>query len=188
MGASWVEGLPVAKFHGVGPVTAAKMISLGIITGTDLRAKSLAFLTQHFGRSGSWYYDIARGRDDCPVVANRERKSSGSETTFDRDLTEAADIEAGIVRMADDVWDWCEKTGARGKTVTVKVKWQDFQVCTRSRTLASPVADRESLREQSVALVKSVYPIRTGIRLVGVTLSQFKRHAELEASLFLRLT
>ncbi|MCB8883352.1 DNA polymerase IV [Acidisoma cellulosilytica] len=184
MGAAWVEELPVAKFHGVGPVTAAKMTSLGIITGADLRAKSLAFPTQHFGRSGSWYYDIARGEDDRPLVPNRERKSSGSETTFDRDLTEPADIEAGVLRMADDVWDWCEKTGARGKTVTVKVKWQDFEICTRSRTMPNPFADRGSLREHSVALVRSVYPIRTGIRLVGVTLSQFRRHDEPEASLF----
>jgi DNA polymerase-4 len=184
MGAAWVEALPVAKFHGVGPVTAAKMNSLGIITGADLRDKSLAFLTQQLGRSGSWYYDIARGQDDRPVVANRERKSSGSEITFDRDLTDAADIEAGVLRMADDVWDWCEKTSARGRTVTVKVKWQNFQICTRARTLPSPIADRASLREHSVALVRTVYPIRTGIRLVGVTLSQFRRHEEPEVSLF----
>lgn len=188
MGAAWVAALPVAKFHGVGPVTAAKMTSLGIVTGADLRAKSLAFLNQHFGRSGSWYYEIARGQDDRPVVANRERKSSGSETTFDSDLTDPAEIEAGVSRMADDVWDWCEKTGARGRTVTVKVKWQDFQTCTRSRTLPSPVADRESLREHSVALARTVYPIRTGIRLVGVTLSQFRRHEEPEVSLFSQVT
>ena len=86
--------------------------------------------------------------------------------------------------MADDVWDWCEKTGARGRTVTVKVKWQDFQVCTRSRTLPTPVADPESLQDHSVALVRTVYPIRTGIRLVGVTLSQFRRHDEPKTSLF----
>lgn len=184
LGATWVEALPVAKFHGVGPVTAAKMTRLGIITGADLRTKSLAFLTQHFGRAGSWYYDIARGHDDRPVVANRERKSSGSETTFDRDLTDTVKIEAGVLRMADDVWQWCEKTGARGRTVTVKVKWQDFQNCTRSRTLTSPVSDRASLQAHSLALVRSLYPIRTGIRLVGVTLSQFRRHEEPEISLF----
>jgi DNA polymerase-4 len=86
--------------------------------------------------------------------------------------------------MADDVWDWCEKTSARGRTVTVKVKWQNFQICTRARTLPSPIADRASLREHSVALVRTVYPIRTGIRLVGVTLSQFRRHEEPEVSLF----
>lgn len=184
MGAAWVEALPVAKFHGVGPVTAAKMANLGIVTGADLRAKSLSFLTQHFGRSGSWYYGIARGQDDRPVVANRERKSSGSETTFDRDLTDLDAIEAGVRRMADEVWAWCEKTGERGRTVTVKVKWQDFQIATRSRTLPAPLSDRISLQEQSLALVRSLYPIQTGIRLVGVSLSQFRRHEAPEVSLF----
>ena len=184
MSTAWVEALPVAKFHGVGPVTGAKMASLGIVTGADLRAKSLSFLTQHFGRPGSWYYGIARGQDDRAVVANRERKSSGSETTFDRDLTDIDAIEAGVRRMADEVWDWCEKTNARGRTVTVKVKWQDFQIATRSRTLPNVIADRTSLREQSIALVRTHYPIKTGIRLVGVTLSQFRRHEEPEISLF----
>lgn len=184
MGPAWVEALPVARFHGVGPVTAARMTDLGIITGADLRARSLAFLTQHFGRSGRWYYDIARGQDPRPVVANRARKSFGSETTFDRDLTDPADIEAGLLRMVDDVWDWCEKTGARGRRVTVKVKWQDFRISTRSRTLANPVPDRASLQEHGIALVRSVYPIKTGIRLVGVALSQFRRHEAPETNLF----
>ncbi|GAB0117866.1 DNA polymerase IV [Acidisoma sp. 7E03] len=184
MGPGWVEALPVAKFHGVGPVTAAKMTRLGINTGADLRAKTLPFLAQHFGRSGTWYYEIARGEDSRPVVANRERKSSGSETTFEKDLTDPEAIERGVLRMADDVWDWCEKTGARGRTVTVKVKWQDFQICTRSRTIGSPVIEREGLHDHSLTLVRSLYPLRTGIRLVGVTLSQFGRHEAAEASLF----
>ena len=177
MGAAWVEALPVKKFHGVGPVTAAKMEGLGILTGADLRAQSLAFLTQHFGRAASWYYGIARGQDDRPVVANRERKSSGSETTFQEDLTDPARIEGAVRAMADEVWDWCEKTNARGRTITVKIKWQDFRICTRSRTLSSLVASRNDLRDGSVALIRTIYPLRAGVRLVGVTLSQF-RHQE----------
>ena len=176
MGAAWVEALPVKKFHGVGPVTAAKMERLGILTGADLRAQSLAFLTQHFGRAASWYYGIARGQDDRPVVANRERKSSGSETTFQEDLTDPVRIEGAVRAMADEVWDWCEKTNARGRTITVKIKWQDFRICTRSRTLPSLVASRNDLRDGSVALIRTVYPLRAGVRLVGVTLSQFRRH------------
>ena len=96
MGAAFVESLPVKRFHGVGPVTAAKMERLGIATGADLRARSLDWLRAHFGSSAEWYHAIARGIDDRPVNPNRERKSSGSETTFDRDLTDAADIEAGV--------------------------------------------------------------------------------------------
>ena len=148
--------------------------SLGIATGAELKAQSLAFLLRHFGRSGSWYYEIARGRDERAVNPNRERKSSGSETTFADDLTDPVAIEAGVLAMADDVWDWCEKTGARGRTVTVKVKWADFRLCTRSRSLTSPVSRREALHDCSLALIRSVYPPRAGIRLVGVTLSNFQ--------------
>ena len=85
--------------HGVGPATAAKMQRLGIRTGADLRAKSLAFLQQHFGKSAAWYLGIANGEDDRPVVADRPRKSSGSETTFERDLTAPEEIEAGVEAM-----------------------------------------------------------------------------------------
>lgn len=174
MGEAWVEKLPVAKFHGVGPVTAAKMYSLGISTGAELKTKSLEFLLQHFGRSGSWYFQIARGRDERPVNPSRERKSLGSETTFADDLVDPVAIEAGVLAMANDVWDWCEKTGERGRTVTVKVKWADFRQCTRSRSLHSPVSYRETLHECSLALIQSVLPLRAGIRLVGVTLSNFQ--------------
>ncbi|WP_174292427.1 DNA polymerase IV, partial [Sphingomonas bacterium] len=173
MGASWVETLAVARFHGVGPVTAAKMRRLGIETGADLRAKSLAFLEQYFGSAAGWYHAIARAEDHRPVNPNRERKSSGSETTFDRDLTEAADIEAGVLRMADDVWRWCEKAKAFGRTVTVKIKFGDFRQITRSRSHPGAVADHAALRQASLDLVRSIYPPETGIRLVGVTVSNF---------------
>lgn len=151
-GEAFVEALPVTKFHGVGPVTAAKMHKLGIQTGADMKLQSLAFLQAHFGKSGSWYYDIARGRDERPVRPDRERKSSGSETTFAADLTEPEAIEAGVLAMADEVWAWCEKTGGRGRTVTVKIKWADFQQSTRSRSLGAPVDSRAALHEASLAL------------------------------------
>ena len=172
-GETVVETLPVARFHGVGPVTAERMHRLGIQTGADLRAQSLAFLQHHFGKSGPWYYGIARGLDDRPVNPNRERKSSGSETTFDTDKVDPDSIEAGVLAMADDVWAWCERTGARGRTVTVKVKWGDFQQTTRSRSAPGGIGSASALRELSLALVRSVYPPRMGVRLVGVTVSNF---------------
>jgi DNA polymerase-4 len=172
-GEAFVEALQVTKFYGVGPVTAAKMHKLGIQTGADMKRQSLAFLQAHFGKSGPWYYDIARGRDERPVRPDRERKSSGSETTFATDLTDPEAIEAGVLAMADDVWAWCEKTGGRGRTVTVKIKWSDFQQSTRSRSLGGPVESRAVLHEASLALIRSVYPVLKGIRLVGVTLSNF---------------
>jgi DNA polymerase IV len=174
IGAAWVESLPVARFHGVGPVTARKMQALGIGTGADLRAKSLAFLQAHFGSAAAWYYAIARGQDDRPVDPDRTRKSSGSETTFDRDLTEAAEIEAGVLRMADDVWTWCETARAFGRTVTVKVKFADFRQVTRSRSYPGVVTGHAQLRQASLDLIRLVFPPERGIRLVGVTVSNFE--------------
>jgi DNA polymerase-4 len=172
-GPAFVDALPVARFHGVGPATAARMHAAGIQTGADLKLWSLQDLQHRFGRAGSWYYAIARGQDDRAVNPNRERKSSGSETTFAADLTDPALIEAGVLAMADDVWAWCETTGGRGRTVTVKIKWADFQQSTRSRSLAAPVDSRSTLHQACLALIRSVLPPSKGIRLVGVTLSNF---------------
>jgi DNA polymerase-4 len=178
MGEAFVEGLPIERFHGVGPVTAEKMKRLGIHTGVDLKQKALLFLEEHFGRSAAWYFGIARGQDDRPVVPNRPRKSSGSETTFDRDLFLAEEIEEGILRMAEDVWVWCQDKQIYGQTVTVKVKYADFQTVTRSRTLQSPIRSPAHLRELCVALVRMVYPVTIGIRLVGVSVSKLSQGGE----------
>lgn len=178
MGEAFIESLPVRQFHGVGPVTAAKMNRLGIRTGADLKRQSPAFLTQHFGKSGAWYYAIARAQDDREVSSHRERKSSGSETTFYEDLVDPAAIEAKVRAMADDVWQWCEKRQCFGRTVTVKIKYADFRQATRSRTLQAPVASRELLHSVSCALLRSVFPPALGIRLVGVTMSGFDHHPD----------
>ncbi|WP_375293415.1 DNA polymerase IV [Novosphingobium sp. G106] len=177
MGEAWTQGLPVSRFHGVGPVTAAKMQRLGIETGADLRAKSMDFLQQHFGSSAAWYYEIARGIDDRRVNPDRDRKSSGSETTFERDLTASPEIESGVLGQADEVWAWCEKAQAFGRTVTVKVKFADFQIITRSKSLPQVVSTHADLRGASLALIRQVLPAQKGVRLVGVTVSNFEKAA-----------
>ncbi len=174
MGAAWVETLPVSRFHGVGPVTAEKMKRLGIESGGDLRSKSLAFLQQHFGSSADWYFAIARGEDERPVNPNRVRKSSGSETTFRQDLVASDEIEAGVVRMVEEVWSWCEKRHAFGRTATVKVKYADFQQITRRRSRPSAMRSLVELREAALDLIRSVLPTAKPIRLVGVTVSTFE--------------
>jgi DNA polymerase-4 len=169
-----VAALPIVKFHGVGPKTAAKMHALGVETGADLRRQTLEFLREWFGKAGHWYFEIARGRDDRPVQSDRERKSSGSETTFSEDLLDPARIEAGVIAMADDVWEWCEKTNCLGRTVTVKIKWADFQMSSRSRSIEAPIETRAKLHELALELIRSVFPPPKAIRLVGVTLSNFR--------------
>jgi DNA polymerase IV len=171
---AFVSALPVAKLHGVGPKTAAKMHGLGIETGEDLRRHALGFLQDRFGKAGAWYFEIARGRDDRPVEPDRERKSSGSERTFPEDLTDPARIEAGVIAMADDVWAWCEKTNCRGRTVTVKIKWADFQISTRSRSAETAIESRDRLHGVALDLIRSVFPPAKGIRLIGVALSNFR--------------
>src|SRR3984957_11742399 len=157
-GEAFVASLPVAKFHGVGPVTAAKMQSLGIESGADLRRQTLAFLQQHFGKSGPWYHAIANGEDDRPVVPNRPRKSSGSETTFTNDLTDPAGIEAGVLAMAEQVWTWCEKANAFGRTVTAKIKYAHFRQATRSQSLSTRITSAVVLLQVSLNLVRTVLP------------------------------
>jgi len=179
---AFVATLPVAKFHGVGPKTTVKMRALGIETGADLRRQTLPFLRDHFGKAGSWYYGIARGRDDRPVQPDRERKSSGSETAFPEDYTDPVQIEAGVIAMAQDVWAWCEKTNARARTVTVKIKWADFQISTRRRSMEMTIQTREELHQVALDLVRLAFPPPKGVRLVGVTLSNFRAQTIGEAA------
>jgi DNA polymerase-4 len=103
-------------------------------------------------------FEIARGRDDRPVQSDRERKSSGSETTFSEDLIDPARIEAGVIAMAYDVWGWCEKTNCFGRTVTVKIKWPDFQISSRSRSIEGPIETRAKLHELALELIRFVFP------------------------------
>lgn len=181
-GEAFVAALEVRRFHGIGPRTAEKMNRLGIFTGADLRQYSETWLEEHFGKAGRWYHGIARGIDNREVKPNRERKSSGSETTFNQDLIEPADIEEGVLGQADDVWAWCERANMFGRTVTVKIKYADFKTATRSRTLTVPVDSQALLHAIALELVRSIYPARLGIRLLGVTLSNFAaEEAEPEA-------
>ncbi|MES2754215.1 MAG: DNA polymerase IV [Pseudomonadota bacterium] len=172
-GAAFVAGLPIERFHGIGPKTAERMRALGIATGADLGTHDLATLTRHFGKAGAWYHGIARGHDDRAVNPDRPRKSAGSETTFAEDLSDPARIEAQVIALADDVWRWIERTGGRGRTVTVKARYSDFRTVTRSRTLTRAVDAQAILHDAAVALVRSLYPLRAGLRLLGVTLSGF---------------
>lgn len=171
MGADFVARLPVKKFHGIGPATAAKMQGLGIESGADLRGQTLPFLQEHFGKAGAWYYAISRGIDDRPVQPDRPRKSVGAEDTFAADLFEFEPAKAELVTLAAKVWRYCEERGFSGRTVTLKVKYADFQIITRSRTVHAPIRSEDELRELADGLLEATFPAPKGIRLLGVTLS-----------------
>ncbi|NTI76582.1 DNA polymerase IV [Rhizobium rhizogenes] len=170
-GPAFVEALPVKKFHGVGPATAEKMLKLGIETGADLKARDLPFLQQHFGKSGPYFYWIARGVDEREVNPDRIRKSIGAEDTFREDIHDLETARAGLQPLIDKVWRYCEANGIRGKTVTLKVKWDDFTQITRSKTVAAPVVNAIEIAEIVDFLVSPIFPVPRGIRLLGVTLS-----------------
>jgi DNA polymerase-4 len=106
-GPAFVEGLEVARFHGIGPATAARMEALGIRTGRDLRERSLAFLQEQFGKAGTHFHAVSRGVDERPVMPNRPRKSASSETTYPQDPSFPWEIEDEIRALAADVWEWC---------------------------------------------------------------------------------
>jgi DNA polymerase-4 len=171
MGPEFVETLPVRRFHGVGPATAAKMARLGIKTGLDLRAQSLAFLQQHFGKAGSYYYWAARGVDERPVRADRIRKSVGAENTFPADLFTYEAARDALREIVDKVWEYCEGSGLRGRTVTLKVKFANFQQITRSRTGQMHIRTRGELEQLGNALLEPLFPVAKGVRLLGVSLS-----------------
>ena len=172
-GPAFVETLPVGKFHGIGPATSVKMNSLGLYTGLDMRNQSLDFMQANFGKAGSYYYWISRGIDDREVRANRIRKSVGAENTFANDLTEFEVMLSELQPLIDKVWRHCEDKGARGRTVTLKVKFADFELISRSRTLVGTISSRDELESASAELLKALFPLEKAVRLLGVAISGF---------------
>src|SRR4030088_1250093 len=167
MGPAFVETLPVGQFHGIGPATSTKMNPLGLYTGLDMRNQSLEFMQANFGKAGAYYYWISRGVDERPVHANRIRKSVGAENTFSNDLTEFDAMVAELESLIDKVWRHCEDTGNRGRTVTLKVKFNDFEIITRSKSVPVAGSSRGELERLSVALLQNEIPVPKPVRLLG---------------------
>jgi DNA polymerase-4 len=167
-GAAFVATLPVKRFHGVGPVTAAKMERLGIHTGADLATWSLPELEAHFGSSGGWYWRIARGIDDRPVRAHSDAKSVSAERTFDKDLSDPAALAEQLDRVAALAWQRIERSGSAGRTVTLKVKFADFAMISRSKSFVLPITDHVAFAAAGQSLLRALIPVPKGIRLLGL--------------------
>jgi DNA polymerase IV len=170
-GEAFVARLPVKRFHGIGPKTAEKMARLGIVSGADLRAQSLAFLNHNFGSAGDYYFNLARGICYRQVKPDRPYKSIGAEDTFVEDLIEEADLVAELGKLSHTAWRRIAEKEISGRTVTLKVKFRDFQILTRAKSLDRAVAGREEFLDIGCALLRTLMPLAKSIRLLGLTLS-----------------
>ena len=173
-GADFVAGLPVRRFHGVGPKGAEKMARLGIETGADLAAKDIDWLRANFGSFADYLYRAARGIDLRPVRSSRTRKSVGGERTFSEDISSGPALRDTLETIIDIVWGYIERAEAKGRTVTLKLKYTDFQIMSRARSVSRPIADKDEFAAISRALLDEVLPLPLPIRLMGLTLSKLE--------------
>ncbi len=173
-GAAFVQTLSIRRFHGIGPVTAAKMEGLGVFSGADLAGKDPLWLAAHFGNSAEWLFNLARGIDHRRVKSNRPLKSLGGERTFFNDLISDTEIREALAHVSAVVWDRAAKKGARGRTVTLKLRYADFRTITRAKSVPFPIADGAALLAAGETILAPLLPTEQGIRLLGLTLSRFE--------------
>ena len=177
-GAAFVAGLPVRRFHGIGPRGAEKMARLGIQTGADLRAKDLAFLRANFGAMADYLYRAARGIDLRRVSAHRARKSVSAERTFDHDLSSGLALREALDTIADAAWERIERSRSRGRTVTLKLRLADFQTITRVRSVGAAIEGRAAFGKLGMELLDSLLPLPMPVRLMGLGLSSLEGEAD----------
>ena len=174
-GARFVAELPIRRFHGVGPKGAEKMARLGIETGGDLAARDIAWLRAHFSGFAEYLFRAARGIDLRPVRSSRIRKSVGGERTFSRDLSSGGELRETLEDIIDIVWTSIERAEARGRTVTLKLKYTDFQIFSRAKTVDVAIAEKAQFAALARALLEEVLPLPMPIRLMGLTLSKLEQ-------------
>ncbi|WP_345006172.1 DNA polymerase IV [Snuella lapsa] len=167
---TFLEQLDIRKFYGVGKVTAEKMYQLGIFTGNDLKSKSIEFLNDHFGKSGRYYYYVVRGIHTSEVKPNRIRKSLAAERTFKENLSSEIFMLEKLDHIADEVSRRLIKSKVSGKTVTLKIKYSDFTLQTRSKTLPYFISDKELIFETAKELLYQE-KLNNSVRLLGISLS-----------------
>ena len=173
----FLEDLPIQKFFGIGKKTAEKMHHLGIHKGADLKQWDQALLVREFGKSGVHYYQIVRGIQKSRVKPDRERKSIGAERTFDRDLSELSEVENELFRIHNILMDRMRKSSAQGKTLTLKIRYHDFEQHTHSVTLSEYTSESGIIGEQVRYLLHANLP-KKPVRLLGMTISNLQGDQE----------
>ena len=173
----FLEKLPITKFYGVGKVTAKKMHQMGIHHGIDLKRFSEHEMIQHFGKSGKFFYHIVRGRDDRAVQNNRVSKSIGVEDTFAVDLITLEDMRTEIVVLCEKLAKRLEKSNKQGRTIILKVKFADFTLITRSKTLSYYIKSFTELSNNAFEILNKIDMQEKKVRLIGVTITNFLENA-----------
>lgn len=166
----FLEALDIRKFHGVGKVTAEKMYMLGIFTGKDLKQKSLEYLSEKFGKSGAHYYNVVRGVHLSEVKPNRIRKSLGAERTFNENISSEIFMLERLENIAEEIERRLTKSKVAGKTVTLKIKYSDFSLQTRSKTISYYISSKELILEIAKELLYQE-KMKNSVRLLGISLS-----------------
>jgi DNA polymerase IV len=170
----FIEELAVERFYGIGKVTAQRMHKLGIHKGSDLKKWDLVALVRNFGKAGVFFYDIVRGIDERPVEPDQERKSVGTEITYEKDLVSNFEIIAELYKVEKELMERLDHAGTTGRTITIKVKFSDFRQLTRSKTLQNYVRDFDTLHKEVTLMRKSLKLEGSRIRLLGVTISNLE--------------
>lgn len=183
----FIASLPIRRFHGVGRVTEKKMQRLQILTGADLRCHSLAELQKNFGKAGQYYFNIARGIDLRPVVPNRLRKSIGKETTLGEDIADFGRMLTIIGDLAEKVSAALKKKETGGLTLTLKVKYADFQIVTRSVSREKTIETAEDILALAERLLTKTEAGERAVRLLGVTVSHLTTDIPVDEPLQLEL-
>ena len=166
----FLEALDIRKFYGIGKVTAEKMYQKGVYTGLDLKSKSLEFLEKNFGKSGTHYYYIVRGIHNSEVKPNRIRKSLAAERTFNKNLSSEVFLLEKLEHIAEEVSKRLNNSKVAGKTVTLKIKYSDFTLQTRSKTLPYFISDKSVVLETAKDLLYQE-KLNNSVRLLGISLS-----------------
>ena len=173
-GEGFIEKLPIGKFHGIGKATEAKMKSLDIHNGADLKRRTREYIAYHFGKAGHYYYNIARAVDTRPVVNSRERKSIGSETTLLEDMDNVPEMLEILESLAGKVIVLLKKRSLSARTVTVKVKYDNFQQVTRSHSLPDNFQDFEQIKTILPGLLRKTDAGKRKVRLLGISVSNLQ--------------
>lgn len=166
----FLEKLDIKKFYGIGKVTAEKMYQLGIFTGLDLKQKPIAFLEKHFKNSAPYYFNISRGIHNSPVKPNRTVKSFGAERTFNENLSSEIYMEERLLNIAAELEKRLQKSKISGKTITLKIKYSDFSLQTRSKTLPYYINDKHLLFDIAKELLYQER-LKNSVRLLGISVN-----------------